>query len=69
MQFGEICTGKHKFILPYISYVFEQIGQSKQCRSGPDATEGGVWSGSLLFVIRTAAFDTSPDGKMDRFNV
>ena len=38
-------------------------GNGKQCRDRPDATEGGVWSESILFPLNIGNSAKSGDNK------
>ena len=43
---------------------------SKKCRPKSEATESGIWSGSILFATSSSSsLDTSTDNKMDLFKL
>ena len=57
----------YKCLIPYLQYVFEQTGLSKQCWPRRDAKEWTISSGSSLFVTHPAILDTTLDSKLHLF--
>ena len=64
---GGFLMGFDLIILPYLLYVFGQIGLSKQCRPKSDAEERGVRSGSTPFTTYLAILHTFTGSKMDLY--